>query len=69
MSVNWQTVKLGSVLVEQRQRVGRADAEGLPLLGVSNQLGLHCSVMPRHKRYEPLSSCGGKLVCIQSDAD
>src|SRR5438876_1858669 len=43
----WPTVKLGEVLIEQKQRVGAFDADGLPLLGVSNQNGLHCSAMPR----------------------
>ena len=43
----WPTVRLGEVLVEQKQRIGTFDADGLPLLGVSNQEGLHRSGMPR----------------------
>jgi len=40
-------VRLGEVLVEQKGRVGTLDADGLALLGVSNQRGLHRSGMPR----------------------
>ncbi|HEV3262061.1 MAG TPA: restriction endonuclease subunit S [Gemmataceae bacterium] len=35
------------MLREQKQRIGTIDADNLPLLGVSNSEGLHCSGMPR----------------------
>src|SRR5688500_8948597 len=47
MSRNWPTIKLGDVLIEQKQRIGSFDADNLPLLGVSNQEGLHRSGFPR----------------------
>jgi type I restriction enzyme S subunit len=47
MNKNWPMVKLSDVLIEQKQRIGRFDADDLPLLGVSNQEGLHRSGMPR----------------------
>lgn len=43
----WPLVPLGEVLVEQKERIGTIDADGLPLLGVSNKDGLHRSGMPR----------------------
>lgn len=43
----WPAVRLGEVLIEQKQRIGTFDADNLPLLGVSNQAGLHQSGMPR----------------------
>lgn len=43
----WERVRLGEVLLEQKRRVGSLDADGMPLLGVSNQRGLHRSGMPR----------------------
>ncbi|MFO0851847.1 MAG: restriction endonuclease subunit S [Gemmataceae bacterium] len=45
--MTWPTVKLGEVLTERRERVGTADADGLPLLGVSNVGGLHRSGLER----------------------
>lgn len=47
MTANWSTVPLGEVLVEQKVRVGTFDADGLPLLGVSNAEGLHQTEKPR----------------------
>jgi type I restriction enzyme, S subunit len=47
MTANWSTVRLGEVLVEEKVRVGSFDADGLPLLGVSNTSGLHRSEKPR----------------------
>jgi type I restriction enzyme S subunit len=47
MSKHWPRVRLGDVLIEQKQRIGTFDADNLPLLGVSNQAGLHRSGMPR----------------------
>lgn len=47
MTKHWPRLKLGDVLIEQKQRIGTFDADGLPLLGVSNQEGLHRSGMPR----------------------
>ena len=47
MTANWSTVRLGEVLVDQKVRVGSFDADGLPLLGVSNTAGLHRSEKPR----------------------
>ncbi len=47
MNKQWPRVKLGDVLVEQKQRTGAFNANNLPLLGVSNQAGLHRSGMPR----------------------
>lgn len=47
MTANWSTVRLGEVLVEQKVRVGSFDADGLPLLAVSNTAGLHRSEKPR----------------------
>ena len=47
MSKQWPMVRLGEVLIEQKQRIGTFDADNLPLLGVSNQDGLHRSGMPR----------------------
>ena len=47
MSKQWPMVKLGEVLIEQKERIGSIDANELPLLGVSNQEGLHRSGMPR----------------------
>jgi hypothetical protein len=43
----WPLVPLGEVLVERKERIGSIDADGLPLLGVSNKQGLHRSAMPR----------------------
>lgn len=43
----WPTVRLGDVLIEQKQRIGTFDADNLPLLGVSNHAGLQRSNMPR----------------------
>ncbi len=37
----WPMVRLGEVLQEQKVRIGSFDADGLPLLGVSNSAGLH----------------------------
>ncbi len=45
--MTWPTVKLGDVLIERRERIGSFDADGLPLLGVSNVEGLHRSGMER----------------------
>jgi type I restriction enzyme, S subunit len=39
----WEMVALGDVLTERGERVGTADADALPLLGVSNTDGLHRS--------------------------
>jgi Type I restriction modification DNA specificity domain len=47
MTANWSSVRLGEVLVEQKVRVGTFDADGLPLLGVSNTEGLHQTEKPR----------------------
>jgi type I restriction enzyme, S subunit len=47
MKKQWPMVKLGEVLIEQKERIGSIDANELPLLGVSNQEGLHRSGMPR----------------------
>ena len=47
MSKPWPKVKLGEVLIEQKPRIGTFDADNLPLLGVSNQGGLHRSGLPR----------------------
>jgi hypothetical protein len=47
MSAGWPMVPLGEVLREERQRVGAIDADGLPLLGVSNITGLHRSSKER----------------------
>ncbi len=47
MTRNWPTIRLGEVLVEQKVRVGTFDADGFPLLGVSNTGGLHRSEKPR----------------------
>lgn len=43
----WERVRFGEVLIEQKDRIGSLDADGLALLGVSNQRGLHRSGMPR----------------------
>jgi hypothetical protein len=43
----WPLVVLGEVLTERKERIGSIDADGLPLLGVSNREGLHRSEMPR----------------------
>jgi len=45
--MTWPMVKLGEVLIERRERIGSADANGLPLLGVSNVDGLHRSGLER----------------------
>jgi type I restriction enzyme S subunit len=45
--MTWPMVKLGEVLIERRERIGTADANGLPLLGVSNVDGLHRSGLER----------------------
>ena len=47
MSEPWPMVPLGEVLREERQRVNSLDADGSPLLGVSNEKGLHRSSKPR----------------------
>jgi type I restriction enzyme, S subunit len=47
MSKLWPKLALGELLIEQKQRIGTFDANGLPLLGISNQEGLHRSGMPR----------------------
>jgi hypothetical protein len=47
MNKQWQKLPLGVLLIEQKQRIGTFDADDLPLLGVSNQGGLHRSGMPR----------------------
>jgi hypothetical protein len=47
MNSSWPQVPLGEVLVEQKGRVGAFDADGLPLLGVSNTEGLHRTEKPR----------------------
>ena len=36
-------VLLGKLLIEQKERIGTENAEGLPLLGVNNKVGLHRS--------------------------
>lgn len=36
-------VPLGKLLIEQKERIGTEDANGLPLLGVNNKIGLHRS--------------------------
>jgi type I restriction enzyme S subunit len=41
--MSFPLVPLGELLVERRERIGTPDADGLPLLGVSNQEGLHRS--------------------------
>jgi hypothetical protein len=43
----WPLVPLGELLVERKERIGTVEADGLPLLGVSNKEGLHRSGMPR----------------------
>jgi restriction endonuclease S subunit len=43
MKQGWEVVPLGDVLVERTERIGSPDADGLPLLGVSNTGGLHRS--------------------------
>ncbi len=45
-------VSLGSVLKEERNKIGQADGNGLNLIGVSNEYGLHIS---RAARIENLS--------------
>lgn len=47
MSEGWRMVPLGEVLVERKERVASPDADGLPLLGVSNKEGLHRSSKER----------------------
>ena len=47
MSRSWAQVPLGKVLVQQKDRAGVFDADGLPLLGVSNTGGLHRTEKPR----------------------
>jgi restriction endonuclease S subunit len=47
MNRKWPTIQIGEVLIEQKQRIGTFDANCLPLLGVSNQGGIHRSTMPR----------------------
>jgi restriction endonuclease S subunit len=47
MKKAWPKQPLGELLIERKQRIGTFDADGLPLLGVSNQEGLHRSGMPR----------------------
>ena len=44
---DWPLVPLGELLVERKERIGSLDANGLPLLGVSNRDGLHRSTLPR----------------------
>lgn len=44
---DWAKLSLGELLTEQKQRIGTVDGDNLPLLGVSNQEGLHQSGMPR----------------------
>lgn len=41
MKDGWEMVPLGEVLTERTERVGTADADDFPLLGVSNTQGLH----------------------------
>jgi restriction endonuclease S subunit len=43
----WPLVTLGDILEERKERVGTLDADGLPLLGVSNRVGLHRSEFVR----------------------
>jgi type I restriction enzyme S subunit len=45
--VTYTLTKLGALLEECKDRIGSVDADGLPLLGVSNKDGLHRSGMPR----------------------
>ncbi|MCR8666227.1 restriction endonuclease subunit S [Aestuariibaculum sp. M13] len=45
-------IKLGEILIEQKDTVKRADGRGLNLIGVSNEIGLHIS---RAKRITNLS--------------
>lgn len=47
MSKSWPRVRLGGVLREEQERAGTFDADGVPLLGVSNVGGLHRSEKPR----------------------
>jgi type I restriction enzyme, S subunit len=47
MNASWPQVPLGELLSERKIRVGVFDADGLPLLGVSNTLGLHRTEKPR----------------------
>ena len=47
MNGSWPQVPLGELLTEQKVRTGVFDADGLPLLGVSNTLGLHRTEKPR----------------------
>jgi type I restriction enzyme S subunit len=43
----WPQLPLGDLLIEQKVRIGVFDADGLPLLGVSNTEGLHRTEKPR----------------------
>ena len=43
----WPLVPLGQVLIERKDRIGSLDADGFPLLGVSNRDGLHRSTLTR----------------------
>lgn len=45
-------VKLGSILIEQKESVKSPDGKGMDLIGVSNEIGLHVS---RAKRIDDLS--------------
>lgn len=45
--MSWPKVRLGEILREEKARIGSFDADGLPLLGVSNAFGLHRSQKPR----------------------
>jgi type I restriction enzyme S subunit len=46
MRKSWPEVPLGELLVEQKVRIGVFDADGLTLLGVSNNEGLHRTEKP-----------------------
>ena len=43
----WPSVPLAELLLEQKERIGTIDADGMPLLGVNNKNGLQRSDMPR----------------------
>ena len=55
----WPEIQLGEVLREEKVRIGDSEADGLPLLGVSNVEGLHrttkhrISDMSRYLRVRP----------------
>ena len=36
-------IKLGSILIEQKETIKKPDGNGLDLIGVSNEIGLHVS--------------------------